>query len=96
VKASRRVEAKAGERLRNVVPQIQTAVVSGAVLLSTSPASALVDNRMNGDGVRLVLGVNEPILGWVLVGVFGTIWALYSQSTKELGGDKGDDSGMSL
>jgi len=65
-------------------------------MLTTTPALAEVGRRMNGDGTARSLGVNEPILGWVLLIVFGTVWALFSQSTKELGGDKGDDSGLTL
>ena len=32
---------------------------------------------MNGDGTGKALGVNDPILGAHLLGVFTTIWALY-------------------
>jgi photosystem II PsbW protein len=54
-----------------------------------------VDERMNGDGAGLVLGVSDPILGWVIVGVFGAVWALYASSAKGFGGQD-EDSGLSL
>lgn len=41
---------------------------------------------MNGDGTGLPFGVNDGILGWVIVGVLGTIWALYFTSQKDLVG----------
>lgn len=54
-----------------------------------------VDERLNGDGIGLAFGVNEPILGWVLAGMFGLIWALYASSAKGLGAQDEDD-GLSL
>merc|ERR1712039_1033789 len=54
-------------------------------------AIALVDDRLAGEGTGKALGINDPILGWVLVSVFTTIWALYYVSTKELGGQREED-----
>merc|ERR1711953_1056018 len=48
-------------------------------------ALALVDDRLAGEGTGKILGVNDPILGWVIVGVFGFIWSLYYVSTKSMG-----------
>lgn len=39
---------------------------------------------MNGDGTGLPFGVNDGILGWVIVGVLGSIWALYFTSQRDL------------
>jgi hypothetical protein len=36
-----------------------------------------VDDRLNGDGAGIALGVNDPVLGAHLLGVFTAIWALY-------------------
>lgn len=44
-----------------------------------------VDDRLNGDGTGLVFGVNDPALGWALAGVFGTVWAVWFTSQKDLG-----------
>merc|ERR1711970_558790 len=69
-----------------------------AAVAKPNKAFALVDKRLNGDGTRLPFGINDPILGWVLVAVFGAVWAVFSQSTKELGAgeEDGDDGGLSL
>ncbi|KAK9829391.1 hypothetical protein WJX72_005547 [[Myrmecia] bisecta] len=63
--------------------------------LVAHPAFALVDERLNGDGTGKILGIaaNE---GFVIFGVFALIWTLYYGATRELGGDAGDDSGLSL
>mmetsp|Transcript_40719 Transcript_40719/g.77747 ORF Transcript_40719/g.77747 Transcript_40719/m.77747 type:complete len:124 (-) Transcript_40719:92-463(-) len=67
------------------------AASSAAAVFAANPAFALVDSRLNGDGVGLPLGVSDPILFWILAGMFTTIWALFYTSTKD-----GDDSGLSL
>lgn len=36
-----------------------------------------VDDRLNGDGAGLVLGVNDPILSIPLILVAGSVWAAY-------------------
>lgn len=54
-----------------------------------------VDERLGGEGTGKSLGVSG-IEGWAVVIVFGLVWAAYYQATKELGGDAGDDSGLSL
>lgn len=53
---------------------------------------------MNGEGAGIALGVNEPVLGAHLLGVFTTIWALYYiAQTNDVffkkGGDKGACAG---
>jgi hypothetical protein len=42
-----------------------------------------------------VLGVSG-LEGWAIPIVFGLVWSLYYAATRELGGDKGDDSGLTL
>jgi hypothetical protein len=49
--------------------------------LSPRPG-AQVDDRLNGDGAGIAFGVNDPVLGAHLLGVFTTIWALYYVSTQ--------------
>ena len=90
--------AEAKTVLRKELPKIEAAAIVGAATLTASPAFALVDKRLNGDGTRLPFGINDPILGWILVGVFGAVWAVFSQSTGELGAgeEDGDDGGLSL
>merc|ERR1712072_971359 len=90
--------AQAKTVLKKELPKIEAAVVVGAATLTASPAFALVDKRLNGDGTRLPFGINDPILGWILVSVFGAVWAVFSQSTSKLGGgeEDGEDGGLSL
>ncbi|KXZ48235.1 hypothetical protein GPECTOR_29g16 [Gonium pectorale] len=64
--------------------------------LAASPAFALVDDRMNGDGTGLPFGVNEPVLGWILLGVFGTMWAVWFNGQRDLGDFEDNDSGLKL
>eukprot|EP00892_Ulva_mutabilis_P010144 jgi/Ulvmu1/7501/UM037_0045.1 len=79
---------KAAKKIATVVGGIVPAVIA-------SPAFALVEERMNGDGVGYAFGVNQPILAWVIAGVFGTTWALYASSAKSFGAQDEED-GMSL
>lgn len=51
---------------------------------------------MNGDGTGRPLGINDPILFWVLLGVFGLVWGLYSTSVKEINPAADDEDGLSL
>merc|ERR1712139_59159 len=64
------------------------AVISAS---SCHPAIALVDDRLAGEGTGKALGINDPVLGWVIVGVITTVWALYYTATKELGGQREED-----
>ena len=68
-------------------------------LVQASPALALVDERLNGDGTGKTLGVDNPLEAFVFIGTFGTIWALYSlaSGSGDLDeGDNDDDTGLSL
>jgi photosystem II PsbW protein len=63
-------------------------------LLTFAP-SMQVDERLNGDGAGIPFGVNDPALAWVIIGVFGTVWALYAASAKSFGAQEEED-GLSL
>ncbi|XP_060197705.1 photosystem II reaction center W protein, chloroplastic-like [Lycium barbarum] len=66
-----------------------------AASMSISPAAmALVDERMSTEGTGLPFGLSNNLLGWILFGVFGLIWSLYTVYTSSL--DEDDDSGLSL
>ena len=59
-------------------------------------ASALqVDDRLGGEGTGKILGIGGAE-GWAIIGAFAATWAIFYASTRELGGDAGDDSGMTL
>ncbi|WP_289481803.1 photosystem II reaction center protein PsbW, partial [Klebsiella pneumoniae] len=58
---------------------------------------ALVDDRLNGDGVGLIFGINDPSLFWVISGVFTAVWAVYYFAGREVdGGDNDDEFGLKL
>merc|ERR1712093_68223 len=66
-------------------------MISTFAFISSMPASGLVDDRLAGEGTGKALGVNDPVLGWVILAMFTLIWALYYTATKELGGQSEDD-----
>merc|ERR1712151_653972 len=47
-------------------------------------ALALVDDRLAGEGTGKILGINDPALLGVILGVFTTIWALYYFGSQNL------------
>lgn len=68
------------------------AAVSAATM--SSPAMALVDDRMTTEGTGLPFGLSNNLLVWILVAVFGLIWALYFVYTSSL--EEDEESGLSL
>ncbi|KAK6940736.1 Photosystem II PsbW, class 2 [Dillenia turbinata] len=60
----------------------------------SSPATALVDERMTTEGTGLPFGLSNNLLGWILLGVFALIWALYVVYTSTL--EEDEESGLSL
>merc|ERR1712087_873444 len=66
-----------------------------SILLNIKMASALVDDRLAGEGTGKILGINDPILGWVIIGVFTIVWSAYYTATKDLGCESEED-GLSL
>ncbi|MED6192588.1 hypothetical protein PIB30_011663 [Stylosanthes scabra] len=60
----------------------------------SSPAMALVDERLSTEGTGLPFGLSNNLLGWILLGVFGLIWALYFVYTSDL--EEDEESGLSL
>jgi photosystem II PsbW protein len=55
---------------------------------------ALVDERLSTEGTGLPFGLSNNLLGWILFGVFGLIWAFYFIYASSL--DEDEDSGLSL
>jgi len=82
--------------LNEVAKKAAAAVAAAPVLLASNPAFALVDDRLNGDGTGLPLGINDPILGFIFVGVLGAVWALYFNAQKDFGDFEDDESGLGL
>ena len=59
--------------------------VSTGAAVQAPAVLAEVGTQMNGDGPDLILGINSPILGWVLHSAFGLVWALHATSVKDIG-----------
>ncbi|KAL4313133.1 hypothetical protein GQ457_01G052840 [Hibiscus cannabinus] len=80
-----------GTRTIGMSGSLLAAVCAAAV---SSPAMALVDARMCTEGTGLPFGLSNNLLGWILFGVFGLIWALYFVYTATL--EEDEESGLSL
>ncbi|KAL0435658.1 UNVERIFIED_CONTAM: Photosystem II reaction center W protein, chloroplastic [Sesamum radiatum] len=65
-----------------------------AAAMSSPAAMALVDERMSTEGTGLPFGLSNNLLGWILLGVFALIWALYFVYTSGL--EEDEESGLSL
>eukprot|EP00878_Enallax_costatus_P000048 GHUV01000059.1.p2 GENE.GHUV01000059.1~~GHUV01000059.1.p2 ORF type:complete len:118 (+),score=36.97 GHUV01000059.1:175-528(+) len=80
-----------------VAKKAAAAAVAGLpALVAANPAFALVDDRLNGDGVGYALGISDPTLGWVIAGVASLIWIVYFIAQKDFGNFEDDESGVGL
>jgi photosystem II PsbW protein len=77
--------------MQQAAKKAAAAVASVPALLAASPAFALVDDRLNGDGTGLPVGVNDPALTTAILGAFFLVWVLWYSSQKDLGDDAGLD-----
>ncbi|CAN1131767.1 Photosystem II reaction center W protein, chloroplastic [Linum perenne] len=68
---------------------------ASAAAVSSPAAMALVDARMSTEGTGLPFGLSNNLLGWILLGVFGLIWTLYTVYASELDEDE-ESGGLSL
>ncbi|CAA0832158.1 Photosystem II reaction center W protein-chloroplastic [Striga hermonthica] len=70
-------------------------LAAACVAAMSSPAAmALVDERMSTEGTGLPFGLSNNLLGWILFGVFGLIWAFYFIYVSSL--EEDEESGLSL
>merc|ERR1712232_758982 len=58
-------------------------------------STALVDDRLGGDGTGKPLGISDPILGWVIISVLTAVWSLFYLSTRFFN-STGDEDGLGL
>merc|ERR1712216_1111668 len=72
----------------------KAAVASAVTAFTASPAFAIVDERLNGDGVGYPLGISDPTFFWVIFLVFTLVWSLFY--TSSVGGGETEDDGLSL
>jgi photosystem II PsbW protein len=64
--------------------------------LQPAPGPLQVDDRLNGDGTGKPFGVNDPVLGWVIVGVSSGMWALWYNGQKDLGAFDDENDGLKI
>ncbi|XWS64712.1 hypothetical protein CRYUN_Cryun05aG0027000 [Craigia yunnanensis] len=75
-------------------PSMVASLMAAAVTTTATPAMALVDERLSTEGTGLPFGLSNNLLGWILFGVFGLIWALYFIYVSSL--EEDEESGLSL
>ncbi|XVF06336.1 hypothetical protein REPUB_Repub06bG0039000 [Reevesia pubescens] len=73
---------------------VASVMVAAAVSTTAAPAMALVDERLSTEGTGLPFGLSNNLLGWILFGVFGLIWALYFIYVSSI--EEDEESGLSL
>ncbi|KAH7434825.1 hypothetical protein KP509_06G036500 [Ceratopteris richardii] len=78
---------------RKVEP-VAAGALATSLMAAAQPAIALVDERMSTEGTGLSLGVSNPLLVWILLGVATIVWALFFTYASTLKED--DDSGLAL
>ncbi|XP_039037063.1 photosystem II reaction center W protein, chloroplastic-like [Hibiscus syriacus] len=76
----------------SMVASMMTAVA--AVMTVAATATAMVNDRLSTEGIGLPFGLSNNLLGWILFGVFGLVWALYFIYVSSL--EEDDESGLSL
>ncbi|GER29717.1 photosystem II reaction center W [Striga asiatica] len=87
------MEGKPNESEPNV--GMAASLAAACVAAMSSPAAiALVDERMSTEGTGLPFGLSNNLLGWILFGVFGLIWAFYFIYVSSL--EEDEESGLSL
>merc|ERR1711937_762706 len=66
-----------------------------SITVTAGHTLSLVDRRLSGDGTGKALGINDPVLGFIILFTFATVWSLFSSSSKNMGGQR-DEDGLGL
>ncbi|KAL2321008.1 hypothetical protein Fmac_029977 [Flemingia macrophylla] len=82
------------EESRSSIGMGASLIAAACAATMSSPAMALVDERLSTEGTGLPFGLSNNLLGWILFGVFGLIWALYFVYASSL--EEDEESGLSL
>lgn len=53
------------------------------VVVALACLGCRVDERLNGDGTGLPFGINDGVLGWIMVGMFTFIWVNWFIAQKD-------------
>ncbi|KAK6141592.1 hypothetical protein DH2020_001445 [Rehmannia glutinosa] len=88
------MEGKPQENEPNLGMGASMMAAACAAAMSSPAAMALVDERMSTEGTGLPFGLSNNLLGWIIFGVFGLIWALYFVYVSNL--EEDEESGLSL
>ena len=89
------MEGKSSEEESNSKMGMSASLMAAALAATmSSPAVALVDERLSTEGTGLPFGLSNNLLSWILLGVFGLVWALYFVYTSTL--EEDEESGLSL
>eukprot|EP00244_Chara_vulgaris_P013654 TRINITY_DN796_c0_g1_i4.p1 TRINITY_DN796_c0_g1~~TRINITY_DN796_c0_g1_i4.p1 ORF type:complete len:144 (+),score=19.40 TRINITY_DN796_c0_g1_i4:308-739(+) len=84
------------EEAKSNLAGLAASMTAISTIAATHPAMALVDERLSTEGTGLALGLSDTSLTWVLVGVFGLVWAVFFTFSAGLPDNKDSDSGLSL
>ncbi|MBA0716296.1 hypothetical protein Golax_015137 [Gossypium laxum] len=89
-------QKSSSNRLSSNPSMVASMIAAAAVEVTTAaaPAMALVDERLSTEGTRLLFGLSNNLLGWILFGVFGLVWELYFIYVSSL--EEDEESGLSL
>ncbi|XP_011026046.1 PREDICTED: photosystem II reaction center W protein, chloroplastic-like [Populus euphratica] len=79
------------EKSKGISASLVAAVCAATI---SSPALALVDERLSTKGTGLPFGLSNKLHVWILLGVLALIWSLYFVSTSSL--EEDEESGFSL
>ncbi|CAN8315426.1 unnamed protein product [Cochlearia groenlandica] len=88
------METKQGNNSTGMGAGVSAAATAALTAVMSSPAMALVDDRMSTEGTGLPFGLSNNLLGWILFGVFGLIWTFYFVYASSL--EEDEESGLSL
>ncbi|KAL3694335.1 hypothetical protein R1sor_007986 [Riccia sorocarpa] len=87
--------AERKEEIRSAKAAASVASFAAFAAANPGAAFALVDERLSGEGTGLGLGLSNPKLAWILIGVTALIWSLFFVYSSGL--PEGDDgSGLDL
>merc|ERR1712118_243537 len=73
----------------------ESMLISNGLTVSAGHSLSLVDRRLSGDGTGKALGINDPVLGFIILFTLATVWSLFSSSSKNMGGQR-DEDGLGL
>merc|ERR1712100_341716 len=74
---------------------LESELTSYYLTFSAGHSLPLVDRRLSGDGTGKALGINDPVLGFIILFTLAAVRSLFSSSSKNMGGQR-DEDGLGL